>query len=120
MVFLGYEVFERMAFYGISANLVIYLTKKLHEGTVASSNSVTNWTGTAWILPILGAYIADAHLGRFWTFIIASGIYVAVKFKLGIIHFGVSFSKQYAIDGRESDSKNSEISAHSGKISEYY
>ncbi|KAL9360960.1 hypothetical protein Peur_049083 [Populus x canadensis] len=74
---VGYEVFERMAFYGISANLVIYLTKKLHEGTVASSNSVTNWTGTAWILPILGAYIADAHLGRFWTFIIASGIYVA-------------------------------------------
>lgn len=85
MVFVGYEVFERMAFYGISANLVIYLTKKLHEGTVASSNSVTNWAGTAWILPILGAYIADAHLGRFWTFIIASGIYVAVKFKLSII-----------------------------------
>ncbi|EEF35846.1 oligopeptide transporter, putative [Ricinus communis] len=73
---VGYEVFERMAYYGIASNLVLYLTKKLHEGTVASSNNVTNWAGTVWILPILGAYIADAHLGRFWTFIIASAIYL--------------------------------------------
>ncbi|CAI0385839.1 unnamed protein product [Linum tenue] len=74
--FLGYEVFERMAFYGIAANLVIYLRHKLHEGTVESSNHVTNWVGTVWMLPILGAYVADARLGRYWTFIIASGIYL--------------------------------------------
>ncbi|KAJ9176477.1 hypothetical protein P3X46_011786 [Hevea brasiliensis] len=72
---VGYEIFERMAYYGIASNLVLYLTKKLHEGTVTSSNNVTNWVGTAWILPILGAYLADAHLGRFWTFLIASAIY---------------------------------------------
>ncbi|GLT99316.1 hypothetical protein SLE2022_167600 [Rubroshorea leprosula] len=29
-----YEAFERMTFYGISSNLVLYLTKKLHQGTV--------------------------------------------------------------------------------------
>ncbi|XP_002526567.3 protein NRT1/ PTR FAMILY 5.2 [Ricinus communis] len=73
---VGYEIFERMAYYGIASNLVLYLTKKLHEGTVASSNNVTNWVGTVWILPILGAYIADAHLGRFWTFLISSAIYL--------------------------------------------
>ncbi|CAK7349324.1 unnamed protein product [Dovyalis caffra] len=73
---LGYEVFERMAYYGIASNLVLYLTRKLHEGTVTSSNNVTNWVGTVWILPIFGAYIADAHLGRYWTFVIASGIYL--------------------------------------------
>ncbi|XP_020578979.1 protein NRT1/ PTR FAMILY 5.2-like [Phalaenopsis equestris] len=70
-----YEVFERMAYYGISSNLVLYLTNKLHEGTVTSANNVTNWVGTVWITPIIGAYIADAHLGRYWTFIIASIIY---------------------------------------------
>ncbi|KAJ4834134.1 hypothetical protein Tsubulata_012625 [Turnera subulata] len=70
-----YEVFERMAYYGISSNLVIYLTKKLHQGTVKSANNVTNWVGTIWMTPILGAYVADAHLGRYWTFVIASGIY---------------------------------------------
>ncbi|KAL8092970.1 hypothetical protein AgCh_035012 [Apium graveolens] len=73
---VGYEAFERMAFYGISTNLVLYLTKKLHEGTVKSSNNVTNWVGTVWLTPILGAYIADAHLGRYWTFIISAIIYL--------------------------------------------
>ncbi|PKI41092.1 hypothetical protein CRG98_038620 [Punica granatum] len=73
---VGYEVFERMAYYGIASNLVVYLTKKLHEGTVTSSNNVTNWAGTVWMTPILGAYIADAYLGRYWTFIIASAIYL--------------------------------------------
>ncbi|KAF9677751.1 hypothetical protein SADUNF_Sadunf08G0140100 [Salix dunnii] len=71
-----YEVFERMAYYGISSNLVVYLTKKLHEGTVRSSNNVTNWVGTIWMTPILGAYVADAHLGRYWTFLAASVIYL--------------------------------------------
>ncbi|RWR97603.1 protein NRT1/ PTR FAMILY 5.2-like protein [Cinnamomum micranthum f. kanehirae] len=72
-----YEVFERMAFYGISSNLVLYLTKKLHQGTVTSANNVTNWVGTVWMMPILGAYVADAHLGRYWTFVIASCIYLS-------------------------------------------
>lgn len=71
-----YEVFERMAYYGISSNLIIYLTKKLHQGTVRSANNVTNWVGTVWMTPILGAYVADALLGRYWTFLIASAIYL--------------------------------------------
>ncbi|GMH19922.1 hypothetical protein Nepgr_021763 [Nepenthes gracilis] len=71
-----YEVFERMAYYGISSNLVVYLTTKLHQGTVKSANNVTNWAGTVWMTPVLGAYIADAHLGRYWTFLGASAIYL--------------------------------------------
>ncbi|TYH64185.1 hypothetical protein ES332_D07G248500v1 [Gossypium tomentosum] len=74
---VGYEVFERMAYYGIASNLVVYLTRELHEGTVKSSNNVNNWVGTVWITPVLGAYIADAHLGRYWTFLIASAIYLS-------------------------------------------
>ncbi|KAL1561707.1 protein NRT1/ PTR FAMILY 5.2-like [Salvia divinorum] len=70
-----YEVFERMAYYGISTNLFIYLTKKLHQDTVQSANNVTNWVGTIWMTPVLGAYIADALLGRYWTFLVACGIY---------------------------------------------
>ncbi|KAK0608680.1 hypothetical protein LWI29_034277 [Acer saccharum] len=72
-----YEVFERMAYYGISSNLVLYLTNKLHQGTVKSSNNVTNWVGTIWVTPVLGAYIADAYLGRYWTFLISSLIYLS-------------------------------------------
>lgn len=81
MFWTGYEVFERMAYYGIASNLVVYLTKKLHVGTVTSSNNVTNWVGTVWMTPVLGAYIADAHLGRYWTFVLASAIYLSVTNK---------------------------------------
>ncbi|KAK2453897.1 protein NRT1/ PTR FAMILY 5.2 [Trifolium repens] len=74
--FVVYEIFERMAYYGISSNLILYLIKKLHQGTVTSSTNVTNWVGTIWITPILGAYVADAYLGRYWTFVTASVIYL--------------------------------------------
>ncbi|KAM0010842.1 putative proton-dependent oligopeptide transporter family, MFS transporter superfamily [Helianthus debilis subsp. tardiflorus] len=74
-----YEVCERMAYYGIATNLVLYLTREMKEGTVKSSNNVTNWVGTVWITPILGAYIADTYLGRYWTFMVASVIYFVVR-----------------------------------------
>ena len=73
-----YEVFERMAYYGISSNLVLYLTNKLHQGTVDAANNVTNWVGTVFLTPVLGAYVADALLGRYWTFLFSSAIYLSV------------------------------------------
>ncbi|KAL5059742.1 hypothetical protein RYX36_031346 [Vicia faba] len=72
----GYELFERMAYYGISTNLVVYLTNKLHQGTVESSNNISNWGGSVWLMPLVGAYVADAYLGRYFTFVIASCIYL--------------------------------------------
>lgn len=74
-----YELFERMAYYGIASNLFIYLTEKLHQGTVEASNNVTNWSGTVFLTPLLGAYVADAYLGRYWTFVIGSAIYFLVR-----------------------------------------
>ncbi|XP_074276551.1 protein NRT1/ PTR FAMILY 5.1 [Silene latifolia] len=73
---LVYEVFERMAFYGIASNLVVYVTTQLHEDTVSSVRNVNNWNGVVWMTPILGAYLADSYLGRYWTFTISSLIYV--------------------------------------------
>ena len=71
-------MFERLAFVGIQANLVLYLTRELHQGTVTASNNVTNWIGTQWMTPLLGAYLADSYLGRYWTCVIASSIYLLV------------------------------------------
>ncbi|KQK06826.1 protein NRT1/ PTR FAMILY 5.1 isoform X1 [Brachypodium distachyon] len=66
-----------MAFYGVASNLVVYLTTQLREETVSSVRSVNNWTGSVWMTPIVGAYIADTFLGRFWTFTISSFIYLS-------------------------------------------
>ncbi|VAI91961.1 unnamed protein product [Triticum turgidum subsp. durum] len=74
---VGYEAFERMAFYGVASNLVVYLTTQMRQETVPSVRSVNNWTGTVWMTPIAGAYVADAFLGRFWTFTVSSLIYLS-------------------------------------------
>eukprot|EP00253_Pinus_taeda_P006966 PITA_06966 len=74
---IAYEVFERMAYYGIASNLVNYLTDKLHEDNVSSTSNVSNWSGTIWITPVIGAYIADTHWGRYWTFTVFSSVYIA-------------------------------------------
>ncbi|XP_061372640.1 protein NRT1/ PTR FAMILY 5.1-like [Gastrolobium bilobum] len=72
---LVYQVLERFAYYGVGANLVNYMTTQLHKDLVSSVSSVNNWSGTSWIAPILGAYVADSYMGRFWTIIISLLIY---------------------------------------------
>jgi hypothetical protein len=74
-----YELFERMAYYGIASNLVMYMTRNLHQGIVEASNNVTNWSGTVFLTPLIGAVIADAYLGRYWTFVAGSAIYLMVR-----------------------------------------
>ncbi|KAL5232372.1 hypothetical protein ABZP36_031148 [Zizania latifolia] len=71
-----YELFERMAYYGIASNLVIYMTEKMHQGTVEAANNVTNWSGAVFITPLIGAVVADAYLGRYWTFVAGSAVYL--------------------------------------------
>ncbi|XP_078433582.1 peptide transporter 2 [Wolffia australiana] len=73
---LGTECCERLAYYGISTNLVTYLTKKLHEGNVSAARNVTTWQGTCYIAPLIGAVLADAYWGRYWTIAIFSTIYL--------------------------------------------
>ncbi|OWM63555.1 protein NRT1/ PTR FAMILY 5.2-like [Punica granatum] len=72
----GYEILERIAYHGVASSLFVYFTEELHEDTGTSHTHVNNWTGTVWLMPILGAYIADAHLGRYRTFIISALIYL--------------------------------------------
>ncbi|KAJ6871757.1 protein NRT1/ PTR FAMILY 8.1 [Populus alba x Populus x berolinensis] len=64
---LGNECCERLAYYGMSTNLVNYLGDRLNQGNVAAANSVTNWYGTCYVTPLIGAFLADSYLGRYWT-----------------------------------------------------
>ncbi|KAK6245026.1 hypothetical protein QUC31_011435 [Theobroma cacao] len=73
---LGNECCERLAYYGMGTNLVNYLEQRLNQGNVTASNNVTNWSGTCYITPLIGAFLADAYLGRYWTIAGFSIIYV--------------------------------------------
>lgn len=83
----GNECCERLAYYGIATNLVTYLTKKLHEGNVSAARNVTTWQGTCYLTPLLGAVLADAYWGRYWTIVAFSTIYFVVRFSNFQIYF---------------------------------
>ncbi|RZC54079.1 hypothetical protein C5167_012935 [Papaver somniferum] len=70
------DIAECMAYYGISANLITYLTGPLGQSTVAAAANVNTWVGFIWMLPVFGAVVADSFLGRFRTIIISTLIYV--------------------------------------------
>ncbi|KAG5550431.1 hypothetical protein RHGRI_015403 [Rhododendron griersonianum] len=72
----GNECCERLAYYGINTNLVNYLKFQLNQTSVAAVSNVTNWSGTCYVTPLLGAFLADAYLGRYWTIATFSIIYV--------------------------------------------
>ncbi|KAF7825569.1 protein NRT1/ PTR FAMILY 8.1-like [Senna tora] len=73
---LGNECCERLAYYGMSTNLVNYLQQQFGQGNAAAANNVTTWSGTCYITPLIGAFFADAYLGRYWTIAIFSIVYV--------------------------------------------
>ncbi|KAK8491382.1 hypothetical protein V6N11_073708 [Hibiscus sabdariffa] len=73
---LGNECCERLAYYGINTNLVNYLKFQLNQQNVAAVSNVTNWSGTCYVMPLIGAFLADAYLGRYWTIASFSMIYV--------------------------------------------
>ncbi|KAK6943535.1 Proton-dependent oligopeptide transporter family, partial [Dillenia turbinata] len=73
---LGNECCERLAYYGINTNLVNYLKFQLNERNVMAVNNVTSWSGTCYVTPLIGAFLADAYLGRYWTIASFSIIYV--------------------------------------------
>ncbi|KAK4855634.1 hypothetical protein QYF36_009236 [Acer negundo] len=73
---LGNECCERLAFYGMSSNLVRYFKHRLNQSSATATKSNQDWGGTCYITPLIGAFVADAYLGRYWTIAIFSIIYV--------------------------------------------
>ena len=75
----GNEFCERLAFYGLSANLSIYLIEVMGLSVSDASVQVSLFTGTAYLTPLLGAWLADGYWGRFRTILVFSSIYAVVR-----------------------------------------
>ncbi|CAM0913939.1 unnamed protein product [Alopecurus aequalis] len=69
------EVAEKLAVVGFSTNMLIYLTQQMHMPLAKAATTLTNFGGTGAMTPLIGAYLADAVVGRFWTIAGASIVY---------------------------------------------
>jgi len=72
---LGNEFCERLAFYGLSTNMVMYLTRVMGETSGYAAVQLNLFEGTCYLTPILGAWLADSLWGRYFTILVFSIIY---------------------------------------------
>ena len=63
---------------GIAVNLVTYMSGVMHLPSAASANIVTDFMGTCFLLSLLGGFLADSFLGRYYTILISASIQTLV------------------------------------------
>ncbi|KAG7021500.1 Protein NRT1/ PTR FAMILY 4.6 [Cucurbita argyrosperma subsp. argyrosperma] len=71
---LAVEVLENLAFLANASNLVLYLSKFMHYSPSGSANIVTNFMGTAFLLALLGGFLADAFFTTYSIFLLSAAI----------------------------------------------
>ncbi|KAI9115230.1 hypothetical protein K1719_013549 [Acacia pycnantha] len=81
------EFADRLAYYGLSVNLIQYLTKVLHQPNAMAAKNVNTWVGVSSLFPLLGGFVADSYFGRFNTIVVSSIMYL-----LGMIWLTLSTS----------------------------
>uniref|UniRef100_A0A2P2JRE1 Protein NRT1/ PTR FAMILY 2.13-like n=1 Tax=Rhizophora mucronata TaxID=61149 RepID=A0A2P2JRE1_RHIMU len=63
----GNETLERLASIGLLSNFMVYLTRVFHLKQVSAANLINIWSGMNNFVPLVGAFISDAYVGRFKT-----------------------------------------------------
>ncbi|KAH9620147.1 hypothetical protein KSS87_017333 [Heliosperma pusillum] len=73
---IAIEFSEKMSYFGISTNMITYMTKVMHQDLETAANSVNLWTGVSTVTPLLGGFLADAYTGRFSMILFSALLYV--------------------------------------------
>ncbi|GFV50141.1 solute carrier family 15 member 2 [Trichonephila clavipes] len=72
---LGNEFCERFSFYGMRTILTLFLVNQLHYSENVASKIYHGFQIVAYFMPLFGAIVADAWLGKFWTILSLSIFY---------------------------------------------
>ena len=72
---IGNEACERFCFYGMKAILMVYMTDVLLMTKNNAQEIVHLFNAIIYVLPLIGAWLADKFLGRYKTILFISLIY---------------------------------------------
>ncbi|RWR77839.1 protein NRT1/ PTR FAMILY 7.2 isoform X4 [Cinnamomum micranthum f. kanehirae] len=67
-----------LAFFGVSVNLVLFLTRVLQQDNAIAANNVSKWTGTVYMCSLVGAFLSDSYWGRYKTCTVFQIIFVMI------------------------------------------
>ncbi|HLP77642.1 MAG TPA: POT family MFS transporter [Candidatus Paceibacterota bacterium] len=89
---IGNEAAERFSYYGMQSILVVFMMNNMldaqgrpdHMSEAQANAWFHTFVSLAYILPVLGAFLADAVLGKFKTVLILSIVYCFGHFALAI------------------------------------
>ncbi|CAN1292017.1 Protein NRT1/ PTR FAMILY 5.7, partial [Linum perenne] len=70
------EFSERLSYYGIASSFIIYLTTVIQQDVKTAARNVNYWSGVTTLTPLLGGFLADSYLGRYYTVFISSVLYL--------------------------------------------
>jgi len=73
---IGNEFCERFSYYGMRSVLLLYLRNYLKFGDDKATSIYHAFTMFAYFFPLVGGIIADSYLGRYWTIVTLSIVYV--------------------------------------------
>lgn len=82
-IFTG-ELAERASFYGMRGIFVMYLIHVFNYTQNNASDLMHTYMAACYFTPLLGAYIADRWLGKYWTIVAFSIPYVIGQFIVGL------------------------------------
>ncbi|GLJ23117.1 hypothetical protein SUGI_0436300 [Cryptomeria japonica] len=72
---MGVEMGGTLTNFTIAASLFTYLTDVMHQGVATSAETVNTWAGVASIFPLVGGFLSDAYVGRYYMIITSSLVY---------------------------------------------
>ena len=76
----------------LATNLITYLRQEMGEAPAFSAIMVQLFEGTCYMTPLLGAWLADSHWGRYKTILVFSSIYMLVRRCHKLFGFTLTFT----------------------------
>ena len=78
------EFAERCSYYGMRAILALYMIDRLGVDEADAGTYMSLFIAACYFFPLVGGWIADNYLGKYWTIVLFSIPYVFAQFIVGI------------------------------------